>query len=180
MKHTLPKTRPSIKRYSRGFTMIEVGITMVILSVGLLGIAAMQTNGMKITLQSHQRSVALNQAQDLTDRIRANEKGIRKNYYVSPPTTCPADPEECTAVQTAISDMTIWQAEIAASLPSGTGELVCFDTLGVSDPDLTDLDPGFTCAITIRWDGNGLGVNGTGCDPTITADLLCLRTSFLP
>lgn len=56
----------------RGFNMIEVMVTLAVLSVGLLGFAALQTIGFRFNHQSYQRTQAVFQAYDIFDRIRAN------------------------------------------------------------------------------------------------------------
>jgi type IV pilus assembly protein PilV len=57
---------------SRGFTLIEVLITIVILSVGLLGLATLQTTTLNNQLESNQRAQALFLVEDMANRIRAN------------------------------------------------------------------------------------------------------------
>ena len=52
-----------------GFTLIEVLITMLVISVGLLGIAVMQMKGMQFAHSSFERSIAVAQANDLADRL---------------------------------------------------------------------------------------------------------------
>lgn len=60
-------------RYScRGFLMIEVMVTMVILAVGLLGAAALQARSMQYAYASAQRTIATIQANDLVERLWAN------------------------------------------------------------------------------------------------------------
>ena len=58
---------------SRGFTMIEVLVTIAILMIGLLGLAALQTNATVAELEAYQRSQALVLVQDMADRISANK-----------------------------------------------------------------------------------------------------------
>lgn len=54
---------------NKGFSLIEVLVTLVIFSIGLLGMAALQTRALKNTYASFQRSLATLQAQDLVDRL---------------------------------------------------------------------------------------------------------------
>lgn len=60
------------QRSQAGVSLIEVMVTMVIMSVGLLGVAGLQLKALKNTYASFQRSLATLQAQDLTDRLWAN------------------------------------------------------------------------------------------------------------
>ena len=56
-----------------GFSLIEVLVTIGILMVGLLGLAALQTNATVAEMEAYQRSQALVLAQDMADRISANK-----------------------------------------------------------------------------------------------------------
>ena len=57
---------------SRGFTMIEVLIAMVILAIGLLGLAALQAVGMRNNHSALSRFQATLSAYDMADRMRSN------------------------------------------------------------------------------------------------------------
>ena len=56
----------------RGFTIIEVLITLLVFSVGLLGYAALQDRSQKAQLEVYQRVYALNLVDYMVDQIRAN------------------------------------------------------------------------------------------------------------
>ena len=60
---------------SSGFSMLEVLITVLVLSLGLLGMAGLITTGMKSNATAHFRSIAIHQTQDIADRMRANFSG---------------------------------------------------------------------------------------------------------
>ena len=119
--------------HQRGFTLLEVLITVVIFSVGLLGIAGLQMTGMKHTHNSHLRSVATTQAIDMADRMRANMEGVQGGEYVkafnctTSSVDCASSP--CTAAQLAEYDMCQWTSETTAALPGGAlaGAAVCLD-----------------------------------------------------
>ncbi len=69
------KKAESSTRYSqRGATLIEVLISLLLITIGLLGIAASQITSLKMTLSSYQRSQATVFANDIADRLRANIK----------------------------------------------------------------------------------------------------------
>lgn len=63
----------------RGFLMIEVLVTMVILAVGLLGAAALQARSMQYAYASAQRTIATIQANDLVERLWANACKLSEN-----------------------------------------------------------------------------------------------------
>lgn len=56
----------------RGFTLIEVLITLVILIFGLLGIAGLMAKGQRVSHEAYQREQAVTIANDMAERIRAN------------------------------------------------------------------------------------------------------------
>jgi type IV pilus assembly protein PilV len=167
---------------SRGFTIIEVAIAMLVLSVGLLGVASLQATGMKSTYVSHQRSVAMSQARDLADRIRANLTGMRLGEYVktipssAPSPDCESAGNSCDAAELAQSDLYNWEQTNLQLLPEGQGELTCTD-IDPATPAL--LEPGTSCLVTLRWDSERTGDTGTGCSGA-SGDLTCLRMRFIP
>jgi len=57
---------------ARGFTLVEVLVTVVVISVGLLGIAALQTTSLRSNHESYLRTQATAFADDIIDRIRSN------------------------------------------------------------------------------------------------------------
>lgn len=59
-------------RKQRGFSMIEVLIALVVLAIGLLGFALLQTMNLRYTQSANQRTQATNLAYDLLDQMRAN------------------------------------------------------------------------------------------------------------
>lgn len=62
----------SLKNAHRGFSLIEVLVALLIMSIGLLGAAAIQLNALKYTDSSSMRTQASFIAYDMLDRIRAN------------------------------------------------------------------------------------------------------------
>ncbi len=170
--------------YTRGFTIIEVAIAMLVLSVGLLGVAGLQATGMHATYESHQRSVAMTQARDLADRMRANPSGMRAGEYLRsiptalPSPDCESSGSTCNAAQLASSDLYKWGQLNEKLLPSGQGTVSCAD-LDPSTPAVLEL--GSDCLITVRWDGSRSRANGLGlgCSGS-TGDLTCLRLRIIP
>ncbi|MFJ2487222.1 type IV pilus modification protein PilV [Pseudomonas sp. NPDC087639] len=76
--------RPGSKGVQQGMTLIEVLVALLILTVGLLGAAAVQMNALKYTDSSRMTSQASFIAYDMMDRIRANSGA---DYTVTPPTS---------------------------------------------------------------------------------------------
>jgi len=67
------------QRLIRGFTLLEVLIALFILLVGLLGLAALMTKGQRASFEAYQRQQALAMAQEMTEKIRANQ-GRAQDY----------------------------------------------------------------------------------------------------
>jgi len=92
-------------RYTRGFSILESVVALALLSVGLLGAAAMLLDSLRAHSRAIQRLGATQVARDMADRIRANPRA--RAYY---DTRNPAPPVEaceesgCDAVQLATAD----------------------------------------------------------------------------
>lgn len=68
--------RQRILRPSAGFSLIEVLIAILVMGVGLLGFALMQTTSLRFANSSNQRTQATNLTYDLLDQIRANRLAV--------------------------------------------------------------------------------------------------------
>lgn len=66
-----------------GFTLLEVMIAVFVLSVGLLGLALLQTTGLRLNTDSYSRTQATYAAYDIIDRMRASVKGLSSNADVT-------------------------------------------------------------------------------------------------
>ncbi len=104
------------KNKQGGSSLIEVLITVLVLSVGLLGMATLQFDALKLNHDSFLRSQAVNLAYDMTDRIRSNRSAARDGDYDLQPAPAGAD-------ASAAADIIAWQANLAAALPTGTGTI---------------------------------------------------------
>ena len=82
----------------RGTTLLEVLIAILVLAIGLLGTAAMQTRAQQAELDAYQRSQALVLAQDMISRISTNRRAARCYVTTEDPPNfvgTGADPEDC-------------------------------------------------------------------------------------
>lgn len=75
LRSTTIATKPKAPSCEHGFSLLEVLVALLVLSIGLLGLAALQTTGLKLNHQSYERTQATLQAYDIIDRIRANKNG---------------------------------------------------------------------------------------------------------
>jgi type IV pilus assembly protein PilV len=116
-------------RAAAGYALLEALVAVIVAAVGFIGAARMQTLGMSLGNSAQSRQKATLLGYQMTDRIRANRKGFSDGNYNSPAsngdTSCLSS--GCTPVQLAAADVGQWAADIAASLPSGTG-IVCADS----------------------------------------------------
>jgi len=67
----------------RGFSLIEILITLVVLSVGLLGLAALHAEGLRSGRSAYLRTKAVNLASDMADRMRSNRPAAVAGNYVN-------------------------------------------------------------------------------------------------
>ena len=117
----------SPKSRHRGFTLLEILIAVVVLSIGLLGVASLQALGQQSNHSAYLRSQATALAYDMLDRMRANNAGVKAGNYDAIDTTAQtySDPgcasSSCSPSLMAQYDEYDWQQELKTQLPSGNG-----------------------------------------------------------
>jgi len=129
----------------KGTSLIEILVTILIVSFGLLGVAGVVGNGLKGTHGSQGRSQASLLAADIIDRMRANRgeaESAAKPYNL----TLSADTPTGTTV--AIQDLIAWRTALATALPSGTG--------AVSVDNATN-----KLTVTVQWDDSRVAGGNT-------------------
>ena len=109
----------------KGFTLLEVLVTLVIVSFGLLGIAGIIANSIKVNQSSYARSQASWLANDIIDRMRANRIAAEVNS--SPYNLAMSASPSGTAI--AATDLAQWRAGLASALPEGMGSVAIADDL---------------------------------------------------
>lgn len=111
---TLSKTLPD---RATGASLLEVLITVVLLSIGLLGIAGTQTTGLKNVANASLRTQASVLAYDILERMRANRIAAEAgSYNIAVGAAAPTSPT--TIIE---QDLAQWKAGLAANLPQGDG-----------------------------------------------------------
>ena len=109
----------------KGFSLLEVLITILVVSFGLLGMAALIVSGVRSNNIAHYRSVASKQTEDMADRMRANQAGIIAGAYddllATTPTSSDCMTSICSANQIATYDHAQWNAANSRLLPNGRG-----------------------------------------------------------
>lgn len=147
----------------RGVTLVEAMIALLVISVGLLGIASLQITAMNQNASAMNHSQAVWYSYNMSDRIRANPtafasyNGIDTDNGYSQ--SCTGGP--CSDAQMAEADAAEW-ATMIGNLPNGRG-LVNANADGL--------------VVTVMWDDDGTGAGGTGCSGNPAVDLTCYRLS---
>ncbi|RLK48633.1 type IV pilus assembly protein PilV [Alkalispirillum mobile] len=79
----MPRVTKSITASERssGFSLLEVLIAVVVLSIGLLGLATLQATSLGFNHEAYTRSQATLTAYDITDRMRANREAAEDGHY---------------------------------------------------------------------------------------------------
>ena len=113
-----------------GFSLIEALVALLVLSVGLLGLASLQTISLKFNQQSYQKGQAIYLAYDIVDRMRANRTALAAGTYdnIAASAAPPALTKNCTAAlcntsELATYDINKWKTSIANLLVSGSGSI---------------------------------------------------------
>ena len=131
----------SLPHAQLGLGLIEVMVAVLILGVGLLGIAAMQATALRNSQSSVERSQAVMQTYAILDAMRANVAVARIGGYDLSSMTC----TEPDAGDLAANDRAAWIASLKDSLnPSACGQINC-------DSE--------SCEITVQWDDSRGGGN---------------------
>lgn len=174
MRHKLPH-RPN-PRHSAGFSLVEVLISIVVLSFGMLAMVGLQASALQSNREARMQSTATGLARELAEKMRGNHiignlptvadnpylgnfasvplAAASPNYCLSVGQNCPvttgAEVSNATAVANA--EMTDWLARVDGNLP-GARVRVCFDATpfaaGVPQWDCTDT--GDIAVVKIGW-----------------------------
>lgn len=115
-------------RTQRGFTLIEVLVAVVILGIGLTGIAGLQIMSLRGSQQAYQRTQATLLAYDIVDRMRANLAAARGGEYdtalIDDTTALPlcfGVAADCSPAELADHDRRQWRQALTNTLPAGSG-----------------------------------------------------------
>jgi type IV pilus assembly protein PilV len=141
------------KRTQTGSGLIEAMISIFVVSIGFLGFAGVQVNGLAAANDSLFRTKAIYLSYQMADRVRANLPGAQAGSYNSLSGTgtspgCIAT--GCTAAQMAQNDFYEWSTEVAAVLPTGQGTICKTATETACD------GAGSNYAVTLTWSEKGV------------------------
>lgn len=134
---------PTTRRCESGFSLMEVLVALLVLAIGLLGLAALQAQGLRFNQDAYIRSQATNLAYDIMDRMRANRDDVANYAVPDPGGAC--DP----TVATVSMDLTCWYDALETALPGADAVIAANATANYYD-------------VTIRWvDREPVEVAGT-------------------
>jgi type IV pilus assembly protein PilV len=144
-----PSHRRSLSCRARGFTLLEALVALLVLSIGLLGVAALQLSSLKSNSSAAQRSQATFLAYDILDRMRANrDAALSGQYVIAYGAAAPATPT--TIAQ---RDLVEWKTRIANTLTADSADV---DGDGVTTADGAIQFDAATQIVTIRIHWNDL------------------------
>src|SRR5262245_5589927 len=137
-----------LKHTQYGFGLVEALVALVVVSVGMIGIAVLYGQGLGASRTALYRTQAVILAGDMADRIRLNRRagaayqaggaGTNRNCGAGGGVTY-------TATQMADNDLFVWNATINQQLPGASGAV----TYGATSPP--------TYTIQVTWQEVGLG-----------------------
>lgn len=107
--------RLSVPNFHQGFTLIEVMVAVLVLAIGLLGLAGLQATAVRSNDSAFMRSQATILAYDMSDRLRANRQAALASLY----DLCSIDFSSAGCTGTAKTDLKEWEDALERSLPSG-------------------------------------------------------------
>ncbi len=138
-------------RYQNGVTLLEILVTVVILSLGLLGLAGLQITGLQNNRDAYNSAVAAQTLEDISERIRADLAGMRANSFDSVDLSAAA--AQC-ASGVAVSFAGRTQCQLS-NLPGGVARI-------------REVAAGLNAFyVAVRWNDPQLqGTNGWGADTT--------------
>jgi type IV pilus modification protein PilV len=147
-----------------GFSLMELLIATVVLSIGILAVAGLQLKALRQNNGNYVRAQAILLAYDISDRIRANQIGALNGDYQKAVTdtgtdnTC--DANTCSTNQLAAWDIFSWETELKniKNIPlNGAGDIHCQNTpitppLAPACSAGTPCTTGPFCQISVNWD----------------------------
>lgn len=158
-----------MRALERGLTLIEILVTLVVTSLGLLGIAALQARGLQSNHDAYLYSQASALAYDMAERIRTNPVAATAGSYNTSMTNTPSAANCVTAecgstAQMAAYDKYEWKEnQVKKLLPDASA------SINYSAPTIT---------IVIRWRGRAQG--NCASDGSAGTEFTCFTLTVQP
>ena len=144
--YTCHETRPR----QGGFTLLEVLIALLVLSIGLLGIGKLMMLSARANDSAYMRSQATALGYTMLDAMRANRQAAIVQTYDTAmgafpgPVVCTVA-APCNSGQQAQSDLNLWGTSLAAALPLGQGSVATVVAPAASGAN------NVTATVTVQW-----------------------------
>jgi len=164
-------------KHNKGFSMIEILVALVILAIGLLGMATLMMNSLQTSQSAAMRSTATLATYDLAERMRSNadEDLLKTTIYSTGGVKDAAGlaagaPEDCnnkSAEELALCDRKNWAKALSDTLPGARAIVKSEGTVTIDGIIQNRL-----WCIAIFWEDTGgkdvIDKNATACDNTAT------------
>lgn len=149
--NTKPASISASEHSQRGSSLIEILVSVLVLSIGLLGVATLQAVGVKNNTNAYLRTQSNVFASDILDRMRVNRTvALAGSYAVAVGASSIASGNVI-----ANSDISSWKSSMGSALPAGDGSV--------------DSCPGGVCTVTVQWrDGDDEGGFATSTVTVVT------------
>mgnify|MGYP001071981593 CR=1 FL=1 len=147
----------------KGVALIEILISLLILSVGVIGLSNVQINAKRVAQEALQRTKASSLASDMLERIRANPKGfaayngaeVGRSSITAEPADCRL--MACTPTDVAARDLWEWQRALDGADETRVADEVTRQVGGLYLPYgcvVTDLGgQAGRVQVTVAWEG---------------------------
>jgi type IV pilus assembly protein PilV len=128
---------PLSPRKTAGFSMVEVLVSLLILSIGLLGMVALQARAIQENQGAYLRSQASIETYDILERMRANKAAAEAGAYnIAMGVTKISSSNAMAKI-----DLNDWVTGLSTSLPSGKGSISCSAA---------------SCTVAVQWFDNAV------------------------
>jgi len=161
-----------VSSLQKGISLIEVLVTTVVLSIGVLGVAGLGAFAKRTTFEAVQRSVATEMGYALLEEMRMNKNALGTYLAVGtlgggslggePAPDCDAPGADCTSAEFAAHSLWLWERQIDSGMESVAGN----ETGGLLSPSACLAGPAGGAAgvytVTVVWRGISEATTDTG------------------